>query len=154
MDKFFIKFLYRASIVVYRKGEVISLWSAVVVILNVFVEFFWNNKEKENERVQSKNLILKKNPSFLKESWHSLFSVEIKGFPLPTRDMSVAFGKWLSSSSKASNPRGFIKNMSNRGRLSTNDMLTPSKPSPRYSCWNCTKYQRFNLASIAYIKYW
>lgn len=66
MDKFFIKFLYRASIVVYRKGEVISLWSAVVVILNVFVEFFWNNKEKENERVQSKNLILKKKSLFFK----------------------------------------------------------------------------------------
>lgn len=54
---------------------------------------------------------------------------------LPTRVWSVAWGNRLSSSRSASSPRGFWRNISRRGRLSSYSTGVASMPSFWYSIW-------------------
>lgn len=71
-------------------------------------------------------------------------------FFLPTRDASVAFGKWLSSSSKANSPIGFIKNMSSKGWLSIKDTWIPSNPSLLYSACKCTEIVTTTFSQLTF----
>lgn len=68
----------------------------------------------------------------------SLLSVLCLFRHLPTRVWSVAWGNWLSSSKSASSPRGFWRNMSRSGRLSSYTTGVTSMPSFWYSIWRNT----------------
>ena len=104
----------------------VSIFLEFIELLNFGMEFSdWTNTEKR-------------------------FPNQSEMFFLPTRDASVAFGKWLSSSSKANSPIGFIKNMSSKGWLSIKDTWIPSNPSLLYSACKCTEIVTTTFSQLTF----
>ena len=65
---------------------------------------------------------------------------------------SVALGKRLSSSSRASSPSGLARNMSRTGRLSMNSTTSTLMPSAMYSCCSQVKMcwlKKYWICSLA-----
>lgn len=115
---------------IYKSSPSISCFAKTKCRYNKTHEF--NRCKVAHDSLSRTKLLIKQ------KSWKINWFVSDKS--LPTSVQSVALGKWLSSSSNARRPRGFVRNISSRGRLSTNVMALPSTPSFWYSCCEIQKF--------------